>query len=73
MQFHPGFPDIKGILQRHRPLLHQSVTMKTAVPDLPLISFSQPHYMCRSLCRDDHRQTARANDVPPRPSQSYVK
>ena len=33
------------------PLLHQSVTMKTVVPDLPLISFSLPHYLCRSQCR----------------------
>ena len=40
VQFHPGLPDIKGILQRYLPLLHQSVTMKTVVPDLPLISFS---------------------------------
>ena len=28
MQFHPGLPDIKGILQRDMPLLHQSVTIK---------------------------------------------
>ena len=40
VQFHPGLPDIKDILQRYTPLLHQSVTMKTVVPDLPLISFS---------------------------------
>ena len=33
----PGLPDIKGILQRYMPLLHQSVTMKTVVPDLQLL------------------------------------
>ena len=36
VQFHPGLPDIKGIIQRYMPLVHQSVTMKTVVPDLPL-------------------------------------
>ena len=27
VQFHPGLPDIKGILQKYMPLLHQFVTM----------------------------------------------
>ena len=54
-------------------LLHQSVTMKTVVPDLPLMSFSQPHNLCRSLCRAKHRQTASVNDEPTRPSQSCGK
>ena len=40
VQFHPGLPGIKGIFQRYMPLLHQSVTTKTVVPDLPLISFA---------------------------------
>ena len=69
VQFHPGLPDIKGILQRYMPLMHQFVTMKTVVPDLPLITFSQPHNLCRSLCRAKLRQTASVNDEPPRPSQ----
>ena len=69
MQFHPGLPDIKGNLQRYMPLLHQSVTMKTVVPDL----FSQPHNLCRSLWRAKLRQTANLNDEPPRPSQSCDK
>ena len=73
MQYHPSLPDIKGILQRYMPLLHQSVTMKTVVPDLPLISFSQPHNLCRSLCRAKLRQAASVNDEPPRPSQSCGK
>ena len=71
--FHPGLPDIKGILQWYMPLLHQSVTMKTVVPDLPPISFSQHHNLCRSLCRAKLRQTASVNDEPPRPSQSCRK
>ena len=73
VQFHPGLPDIKGSLQRYMPLLHQSVTMKTVVPDLPLISFSQPHNLCRRLCRAKLRQAASVNDEPPRPSQSCGK
>ena len=70
VQLHPGLPDIKGILQRYMPLLHQSVTMKTAVPDLSLISFSKSHNLCRSLCRAKLRKTASVNDEPPRSSQS---
>ena len=73
VQLHPGLPDVKGILQRYMPLLHQSVTMKTVVPDLALISLSQPHNLCRSLCLDKLRQTASVNDEPPRPSQSCGK
>ena len=70
MQLHPGLPDIKGILQRYMPLLCQSVAMKTVVPDIPLISFSQPHNICRSLCRDKLHQTVSFYDEPHRPSQS---
>ena len=55
------------------PLLHQSVTMKTVVPDLPLISFRQPYNLCRILCRAKLRQTASVNDDPARPSQSCGK
>ena len=73
VQFQPGLPDIEGILQKYMPLLHQSVTMKTVVPDLPLISFCQPHNMCRSQCRAKLRQTVSVNDVPNRPSQSCGK
>ena len=40
LQFHPGLPDIESILQKYMPLLHQSVTMKTVVSDLPLISLN---------------------------------
>ena len=73
VQLHPGLPGIKGILQKYMPLLHQPVTMKTVVPDLPLISLSQPHNLYRSLCRTNLRQTASVNDEPPRPSQSSGK
>ena len=47
--------------------------MKTVVPVLPLISFSQPHHLSRSLCRAKLRQTASVNDEPPRPSQCCGK
>ena len=69
----PWFTDIKGILQRYMPFPHQSVTMKTVVPDQPLISFSQPHNLCRSRCRAKLRQAVSVNDEPPRPSQSCGK
>ena len=67
VQFHPGLPDIKGILQRIMTLLHQPVTIKTVVPDLPLISFSQPPYLCRSLCRDKLRHLPSVLPLAPRP------
>ena len=73
VQFHPGLPDIKVILAKCIPILHQSDTMNTVVPDLPLISFSQPHNLCRSLCRAELRHTASANDEPPSPSQGCGK
>ena len=54
-------------------LLHQSVSIKTFVPDLPLINFDQPHNLCHSLCRAKLRQTASVNDEPHRSSQSCGK
>ena len=47
--------------------------MKSNVPDLPLVSFSQPHDLSRSLCRAKLRQTTSVNDEPSRPSQSCGK
>ena len=55
------------------PLLHQFVTMKTVVPDLPITSFKQTHNLCRSLCRAKLRQTECVNDEPTRPSQRCGK
>ena len=72
-QFHSGLPDIKGILQKYMPLLHQSVTMTTVVPDIPIISFSQPPNLCHSLCRTKLHQPPSVNDQPPRPSPSCGK
>ena len=69
VQFHPGLPDTKGILQKYMPLLHESVTMKTFLLDLPIISFKPPPNLCRNLCRAKLRQIHSANDEPPRPSQ----
>ena len=37
-------------------LLQQSVTMNTIVHDLPIITFSQHHNLCRSLCRANLRR-----------------
>ena len=64
VQFHPGLPDIKGILQKYLPLLHQSETMKSAVPTTPVMSFSQPPNLGASLCRAKLRQP-QTNDNPP--------
>ena len=46
--------------------------MKTVVPDLPIITLSQPPNLCSSLCRAKLRHTS-AIDDPPRPSQSCGK
>ena len=73
VQFHSGLPDIKGILLRYLPLLHQSATMKTAVRALSLISFIQPRKLCGGLCRAMRRQTISVNDEPHRPSKSCGK
>ena len=71
--FHPGLPVIKGNLQKYMPLLHQSVTMKTVVPNLLIIRFSQPHNLCRSLLRAKLRQPPGVNGEPPRSSQGCGK
>lgn len=42
IEYHPGLPNLKGILQGHQPLLHVSPIMMEIVPDLPMLSFSQP-------------------------------
>ena len=73
LEFHPGLPDIKGILQKYVPLLNQSVTMKTVEPNLSIISFSQPLNLCRSLCRAELCQPRSVIDQPPGPSQSCGK
>ncbi|KAJ8032026.1 hypothetical protein HOLleu_25430 [Holothuria leucospilota] len=51
VQYHPALPDIKGILTKFLPLLHQSDRLKLAVPAAPVMSFSQPPNLKRSLCR----------------------
>ena len=73
VQLHPGLPDIKDILHKYLPLLHQSDTMTTVVPDLHLISLSQPHNLCHSLCRTKLRQPPSVIDEALRPSQCCGK
>ena len=73
LKFHPVLPDIKGILQKYMPLLHQSVTINTVVPYIPIISFSQPHNLFCSLCLAQLSQPASANNEPPRSSQNCCK
>lgn len=62
VKYHPSLPDIRGILKRYMPLLHQSDIMKTAVPKLPTISFSQPPDLGRILCRAKLRQPSGSHD-----------
>lgn len=62
VKYHPSLPDIRGILKRYMPLLHQSDIMKTAVPKLPTISFSQPPNLGRILCRAKLRQPSGSHD-----------
>ena len=65
VQFHPALPDIKGIVNKYMPLLHQSNTMKTAVPRSPIMSFSQPPNLGRSLCRAKLRNSQDTTTAPP--------
>ena len=50
-QYHPGLPDIKGILNRYMPVLHQSSKLKLAVPSTPVLSFSQPPNLKQIIVR----------------------
>ena len=65
-----SLPDMKCISQKYRPILNQPVTMKFLVPVLPIISYVQPHNLCRILSRAKLRQPASLNDEPRRPSQN---
>ena len=71
--FHLGLADVKGIIHKYMPLLPQVVTMKTVLPDLLIITFSQPPNLGRSLCRAKLRQQPSVDDEAPRPSQSCGK
>ena len=51
VQYHPGLPDIKGILKKYLPLLHLSSRMREAVPELPIVSFRQPSNLKNLLVR----------------------
>ena len=39
IDYHPCLPNITGILRKYQPLLHRSETMKSAVADVPIITF----------------------------------
>ena len=67
----PGLPDIKDILQKYMPQLHQSVTIKTVIPDLPIISFSQHPKSGDSWAK--LHQPPSVNYEAPGPSQSCGK
>ena len=71
--FHLCLPDIEGILQKICAFVHLSVTMRTVLPDLPIISFSQPPNLCHSLGQAKFCQPPGVIDEPPRPSQSCGK
>ena len=40
--YHPGLPDIDGILRHLQPLLHCSDKFKKAIKEVPLVSFRRP-------------------------------
>ena len=42
IDYHPGLPNITGILRKYQPLLHRSETMRSAVPDVPIVTFRHP-------------------------------
>lgn len=50
-KFHPGLPDIKGILVKFLPVLHQSPRMILAVTNAPMLSFRQPLNLKRLIVR----------------------
>lgn len=51
VKFHPGLPDIRGILEKFMPLLQMSERMRKVVTRPPLISFSQGRSLGGLLCR----------------------
>jgi len=67
IQYHPGLPDVKGILSRYLPLLHQSEKMKEVIPRQPIMSFSQPPNLGRLLCRAKLKTPSVRNTPPCHP------
>ena len=51
VQYHPGLPDIRGILSSLQPALHQSVRLQQAIPETPLLCFKQPKSLKDMLVR----------------------
>ena len=51
VQYHPGLPDIKGILKKFLPILYTSERMSMVSSRHPVVSFSQPKIFSQQLCR----------------------
>ena len=49
--YHPGLPNIRGILKELHPLLHFSNRSKQAIQDLPMIAFCRPKSLNGYLVR----------------------
>ena len=60
--YHPGLPDIKGILTSYLPVLHESEKMRKVLPSAPTMSFRQPTSLKKSLCRAKLRQSGDLED-----------
>ena len=59
--YHPGLPNIGGILRELHPLLHISNRCKQAIQDLPMMAFRRPKslrdYLVRAKLRPLDRET----------------
>ena len=51
IDYHPALPDITGILRKYQPLLHCSDVLRTAVPELPIVTFRRPFNLGNHLVR----------------------
>ena len=57
--YHPGLPNIGGILRHLQPLLHCSDKCKKAIKEVPLISFQRPKSLGDYLVHSKLKRTDR--------------
>ena len=41
MTYHPGLPDIEGMLRKLHPVLHSPQRFRDAIKEVPIVAFSQ--------------------------------
>ena len=71
IDYHPGYPDILGILRKYQPLLHCSDVLRIAVPESPNVQFRRPPNLANHLVRTELSKRERAPLPPVGPCNKF--